>query len=104
MTRHFDTSRQFVLVLRSFTILFMKLDDIWVDPYNPVILKHWRANMDIQLVGNDDSCAFYVCKYVCKAEPEELCDTLSALFSNPNFNSLGLRKRLIMIGTCVLKT
>ena len=78
-------------------------DDIWVNPYNPVILKHWRANMDIQLVGNAESCAFYVCKYVCKAEPEELRDTLSALFANPNFNSLGLRKRLIMIGTCVLK-
>ena len=80
-----------------------RTDDIWVNAYNPVILKHWRANMYIQLVGNAESCAFYVCKYVCKAEPGELRETLSALFSNPNFNSLGLRKRLIMIGTCVLK-
>ena len=42
--------------------------------------------MDIQLFGN----AFYVCKYVCKAEPEELRDTSSALLSNPNINSLRL--------------
>lgn len=59
--------------------------------------------MDIQLVGNVESCAFYVCKYICKAEPEELKETLSALFSDSNFQSLELRKRLIKIGTCILK-
>ena len=77
--------------------------DVWINAYNPVILKHWRANMDIQLVGNAESCAFYVCKYVCKAEPEELRETLGALFADRNFQSLELRKRLILIGTCVLK-
>ena len=65
---------------RSLTVLCMKLNDIWVNPYNHVILKHWRAKMDIQLVGNAESCTFYACKYVCKAEPEKLRDTLRALF------------------------
>jgi len=37
-------------------------NDVWVNAYNPVILQHWRANMDIQLVGNAESCALYVCK------------------------------------------
>ena len=41
--------------------------------------------MDIQLVGNADSCAFYICKYICKAEPDELKKTLSALFTSSNF-------------------
>ena len=77
--------------------------DLWVNAYNPVILEHRRANMDIQLVGNAESCAFYVCKYICKAEPEELRETLHALFENSDFQSSGLRKRLIMIGTCILK-
>ena len=31
-----------------------------------------RANHGLQLIGNTVSCAYYVCTYVCKAEPEEL--------------------------------
>ena len=77
--------------------------DTWVNAYNPIILRHWRANMDIQLVGNAESCAFYVCKYICKAEPEELKEGLHALFTNTEFTTIDMRKRLLKIGACVLK-
>ena len=77
--------------------------DTWVNAYNPIILRHWRANMDIQLVGNAESCAFYVCKYICKAEPEELKEALHALFTNTEFTTIDMRKRLLKIGACVLK-
>ena len=56
-----------------------------INAYNPVPLKHWRANRDIQLIGNANSCAYYICKYVCKAEPQELQDALQHLFTDEAF-------------------
>ena len=60
-------------------------DDAYINAYNPLILQHWRGNVDIQVIGNVESCAYYVFKYVCKAEPTELKDVLGALFSEASF-------------------
>ena len=51
----------------------------WINAYNPTILKHWRANMDIQVVNNAESVAYYICSYICKSEPDELKTALSRL-------------------------
>lgn len=52
----------------------------YVNAYNPVILRHWRANMDIQLICNAESAAYYVCAYICKSEPDDLKNALGKLF------------------------
>ena len=44
----------------------------YINAYNPTILDHWQANMDIQIVGNAQSAAYYVCAYLCKSEPESI--------------------------------
>ena len=54
--------------------------DTMLNPYNPAILQHWRANMDIQLIGSLDTsddgsahaCGEYVCSYISKEEPEQI--------------------------------
>lgn len=46
--------------------------DAMVNAYNADILLHWRANMDIQMIGGPYGVAYYVCSYICKAEPETL--------------------------------
>jgi hypothetical protein len=48
-----------------------------VDAYNPTILLHWQANMDIQMVDGPIGIAYYVCSYICKSEPNTLKDALS---------------------------
>ena len=47
-------------------------NSVYINSYNQVILKHWRANMDIQLINNAEGAAYYVCHYLCKSEPDEL--------------------------------
>lgn len=76
-----------------------------INAYNPVILSHWRANMDIQMINSAEGAAYYVCHYLCKSEPDELKVALTNMIStvftqNPNMPAF---QRLWNIGTCVLK-
>ena len=61
----------------------------------------WTFNWLIQ-----QSCAFYVCSYICKSEPEELRNALSKLISNVlNVNpDIAIQTRMLYIGHCVLKS
>lgn len=47
-------------------------NDAMVNAYNPTVLLHWQANMDIQLVNGPIGVAYYVCSYICKSEPNTL--------------------------------
>lgn len=78
---------------------------IFINNYNPTILRHWRANMDIQLINNAEGAAWYVCNYICTSEPDSLKLALNNLINdvfqaNPDMH---ITKRLWKIGTCVLK-
>ena len=79
--------------------------DGYINAYNPTILRHFQSNMDIQLVNNAESAAYYVCAYLCKAEPDELKVEFSKLIAYflQNEQNLSLHTRLLKIGTCVLK-
>ncbi|XP_066290966.1 uncharacterized protein [Branchiostoma lanceolatum] len=44
--------------------------DLWVNNYNPHLLRAWNANMDIQYVVDPYSCAKYIVSYISKAERE----------------------------------
>ena len=52
--------------------------------------------MDIQMVNNAESVAYYVCSYICKREPDELKHALTNLITGvlrqqpnlPLFNKL----------------
>ena len=76
-----------------------------INAYNPIILKHWRANMDLQLVCNAQGAAYYVCSYICKSEPDELRNALGQLIHSLFKNNPNLTKtqRLLKIGYCVLR-
>ncbi|WAR21722.1 hypothetical protein MAR_015696 [Mya arenaria] len=67
-----------------------------------VVLRHWRANMDIQMINDADGAAYYVCHYLCKSEPDELPCALGNLINtvfrdNPNMSTF---QRLWNIGIC----
>jgi len=77
-----------------------------INAYNPIILHHWKANMDLQMIEGPYGVAFYVCIYICKAEPDILRQSLSDLLRDIQLTSpaLSLQRRLYRIGMCVLKT
>ena len=76
-----------------------------INPYNSCILRHWRANMDIQLICNAEGAAYYVCSYICKSEPDELKNALSKLITQVFQDNPGIPKfqRLLKIGLTVLR-
>ena len=47
--------------------------------YNPVLLKAWQANMDIQIVDHVESCIKYVSSYISKPEKKTLGDILKSV-------------------------
>lgn len=46
--------------------------DMWINNYNPTLLRLWQGNMDIQPCGSNEAIAFYIAKYVGKSEPQQL--------------------------------
>ncbi|MEW8561119.1 MAG: DUF6570 domain-containing protein [Candidatus Thiodiazotropha sp.] len=94
-----------VLQSKKFYATRRTKNDIMVNAYNPTILLHWQANMDIQMIDGPVGIAYYVCSYVCKAEPDTLKAALSETLKNFEMSSSnpGLRSRLSKIGFCILK-
>nr|XP_022308223.1 uncharacterized protein LOC111114232 [Crassostrea virginica] len=45
-------------------------DELWINQYNPCLLKCWDANMDIQFVLDPFSCIVYIVSYISKSERE----------------------------------
>ncbi|XP_062571568.1 uncharacterized protein LOC134233602 [Saccostrea cucullata] len=43
---------------------------LWINQYNPCLLKCWDANMDIQFVLDPFSCIVYIISYISKSERE----------------------------------
>ncbi|GIY57521.1 ATP-dependent DNA helicase [Caerostris darwini] len=42
----------------------------WVNNFHPQLLRLWKGNMDIQPCGSNEAIAYYIAKYLSKAEPE----------------------------------
>jgi hypothetical protein len=74
-----------------------------VNNYNETLLRIWGANIDIQPVGSVYGIAYYIAKYVSKAETEtlrsEISDAIKLVRSSENSNlarSVNQAARLIM--------
>lgn len=50
------------------TLLFTL--NIYINNYNPVLLRAWQANIEIQFVSNPYACIQYVVSYITKEERE----------------------------------
>jgi hypothetical protein len=60
----FSDYEEFKLALRKLSkktsiVLKRGMKDVWVNPYNPALLRAWNANMDIQKVENAYQCVMY---------------------------------------------
>ncbi|KAK6168643.1 hypothetical protein SNE40_019835 [Patella caerulea] len=59
-----------VLSKKNNVILKRNPKDVWINPYNPNLLRAWDANMDIQYVFDAYSCIVYIVSYISKSERE----------------------------------
>ncbi|XP_062597817.1 uncharacterized protein LOC134259232 [Saccostrea cucullata] len=59
-----------MLTKKSSIILERNPSEIWINQYNPCLLKCWDANMDIQFVLDPFSCIVYIISYISKSERE----------------------------------
>ncbi|KAL6486235.1 hypothetical protein MHYP_G00056270 [Metynnis hypsauchen] len=85
-TQHFDSITQLLetvgmtyedykesvksLSTSSLVIMEREPKDCWINGYNPLLLRAWDANMDIQFILNPYSCIMYILSYISKAEHE----------------------------------
>ena len=51
------------------------------NPYNAHLLKTWKANMDLQLIGSVYGTAAYVCSYMCKSKSEEVRKAIQTIIT-----------------------
>ncbi|XP_062580136.1 uncharacterized protein LOC134242119 [Saccostrea cucullata] len=59
-----------MLTKKKSIILKRNPSDLWINQYNPCLLKCWDANMDIQFVLDPFSCIVYIISYISKSERE----------------------------------
>ncbi len=65
---------------------------------------YWQAHMDIQLVYGAKGLAYYVCKYIMKAEPHELKSALSKTLTDMSHRITSQKGRMLKMAMCLLKT
>ena len=76
-------------------ILKRKPQDVWINQFNPHLLRCWNANMDLQYVSNVFACVSYVVSYLSKAEREVgmlLSHTLSEIKEGNNDAKQSMKK------------
>ncbi|KAK3105150.1 hypothetical protein FSP39_018213 [Pinctada imbricata] len=61
---------QHIVATRQSIVLKRNPDEVWINQYNPTLLKCWDANMDIQYVLDPFSCIVYIISYISKSERE----------------------------------
>ena len=59
-----------ILTRRQCVVLQRDPHEVWINQYNPHLLRCWDANMDIQFVLDPFSCIVYIISYISKAERE----------------------------------
>ena len=67
-----------------------------------MLLQHWRANVDLQIVVDVDACARYMAKYIAKAEPRSqpataILKTCVDRLQNTDQASSALKKAMIKV-------
>ena len=59
-----------VVAKKPSVVLKRDKGDIYVNNYNPEVLRAWNANIDIQYVLDPYSCIMYIISYIAKSESE----------------------------------
>lgn len=61
-------------------VLTTRRNDPRVNSHNRMMIQHWRANVDLQMIVDVEACARYMAKYASKGEPRS--QPLSSIFKS----------------------
>ncbi len=75
----------------SLIVMERRPQDCWVNGYNPMLLRAWDANMDIQFILNPYTCIMYMLSYISKAE-HEMSDYLKRVIKDSSHDNLSDRE------------
>uniref|UniRef100_A0A8C1LAF7 ATP-dependent DNA helicase n=1 Tax=Cyprinus carpio TaxID=7962 RepID=A0A8C1LAF7_CYPCA len=75
----------------SLIVMERRPQDCWVNGYNPMLLRAWNANMDIQFILNPYSCIMYMLSYISKSE-HEMSDYLKRVIKDSSHDNLSDRE------------
>ncbi|XP_030828689.1 uncharacterized protein LOC100890415 [Strongylocentrotus purpuratus] len=73
--------------------------EVNINSYNPVVLKAWQANMDLQFVCNPYACIHYIISYVTKDE-REMGQALKEV--SKSYKDSDIKHRMKEVASCFL--
>lgn len=73
--------------------------EVNINSYNPVVLKAWQANMDLQFVCNPYACIHYIISYVTK-DKLEMEQALKV--SSKSYKDSDIEHRMKEVASCFL--
>ena len=84
------------------TELVTKRNDPRLNSHNRVMLENWRANVDMQVIVDENACANYMAKYAAKGEPRsksaaEILKTCVEKLPNDDQVSSAIKKGMIQV-------
>ena len=79
-----------------------RVQDQWINNYNPHLIRCWNGNMDIQYVLDPYACAMYIVSYITKAE-REMGDLLKNAQKEDSEGNNDATKELRKLGSVYLQ-
>ena len=79
-----------------------RVQDQWINNYNPHLIRCWNGNMDIQYVLDPYACAMYIVSYITKAE-REMGDLLKNAQKEHSEGNHDATKQLRKLGSVYLQ-
>jgi len=96
-------SNEFIQNGGRICILERNEEERYINNYNPLLLELWSANIDIQPCGSDDSIAYYIAKYVAKAEPTELDKSIRQAINQIRQEESNIQRKMFKICYRIMK-
>jgi hypothetical protein len=78
-------------------------EEAMINNYHPVLLHILKCNMDVQPVTGEMAIAFYIAKYMSKAEPAEIRAQIQSSIETVLKSSLNARQKMNKIAMTLMK-
>lgn len=85
-----------------FCLLKRTSEEVMINNYNPMILRIWQGNMDVQPCGSVTAVAYYVAKYASKCEPHDTGDVVKETILKTKRSGVTVWNQLFSVSMAIL--
>jgi hypothetical protein len=86
----------------KFVAIKRQPDESMINNYHPVLLQLLKCNIDIQPVTSATGVAYYIAKYISKAEPQELRDSIKRAIEKVKQSSAPVQEKMLRVATTLM--